>query len=58
MTGVQTCDHPIYLTRLGIKRGRWLRDYVYEFIATFAPPLTREAVKQALDAAPKDPTDL
>ncbi len=46
------------MTRLGIKRGSWLRDYVYEFIATFAPPLTREAVKQALDAAPKDPTDL
>jgi LysR family cys regulon transcriptional activator len=36
------------LTRLGIKRGAWLRSYVYEFIETFAPPLSRKVVEQAL----------
>jgi LysR family cys regulon transcriptional activator len=46
------------MTRLGIRRGSWLRDYVFEFIATFAPPLTREMVKQALAVSPKDRAEL
>lgn len=40
------------MTRLAILRGRWQRDYVYAFITTFAPPLTRERVQQALQATP------
>ena len=40
------------MTRLAIRRGRWQRDYVYGFITTFAPPLTRERVQQALQATP------
>jgi LysR family cys regulon transcriptional activator len=32
-------------TRLGIKRGAWLRGYVYEFIELFAPRLSRELVE-------------
>ncbi|MBL8348734.1 MAG: CysB family HTH-type transcriptional regulator [Burkholderiaceae bacterium] len=40
------------MTRLAILRGRWQRDYVYGFITTFAPPLTRDRVLQALQAAP------
>lgn len=40
------------MTRLAILRGRWQRDYVYAFITTFAPPLTRERVLQALQATP------
>ncbi len=36
------------LTRLAIKRGAFLRGYVYDFIQTFAPPLTRPVVEQAL----------
>lgn len=36
------------LTRLAIKRGAWLRGYVYEFVETFAPPLTRAEVEKAL----------
>ncbi|GAA4408699.1 CysB family HTH-type transcriptional regulator [Quisquiliibacterium transsilvanicum] len=35
-------------TRLAFRRGAFLRDYVYDFIQTFAPPLTREVVQQAL----------
>jgi len=34
------------LTRLAVRRGSYLRDYVYDFIATFAPPLTRSLVQQ------------
>ncbi|XHS76390.1 CysB family HTH-type transcriptional regulator [Burkholderiaceae bacterium UC74_6] len=38
------------LTRLGIKRGAFLRSYVYDFIETFAPPLSPQLVRQALAA--------
>lgn len=38
------------LTRLAIHRGRYLRDYAYAFITTFAPPLTRAWVQRALRA--------
>ena len=37
-------------TRVAIKRGAFLRGYVHDFIQTFAPPLTREVVRQALEA--------
>jgi len=36
------------LTRLALRRGTYLRSYVYEFIALFAPQLTHEAVDAAL----------
>lgn len=36
------------MTRLAIRRGAYLRSYVYDFITTFAPPLTRQSVEQAL----------
>ncbi len=38
----------VNLTRLGLRRGGWLRGYAYRFIETFVPTLTREAVQQAL----------
>ncbi|TAL20336.1 MAG: CysB family HTH-type transcriptional regulator [Aquabacterium sp.] len=38
------------MTRLAIRRGAYLRDYAYEFIRTFASPLNREVVEQALSA--------
>ena len=45
------------MTRLGIRRGAYLRSYVYDFIQTFASPLTRQVVEQALvDHAPIDGT--
>jgi LysR family transcriptional regulator, cys regulon transcriptional activator len=36
------------MTRVAIRRGSFLRGYVYDFIRTFAPPLTRPVVEQAL----------
>jgi LysR family cys regulon transcriptional activator len=38
----------VNLTRLAIRRGTWLRGYVYAFIEAFAPTLTRAAVERAL----------
>lgn len=38
---------PVNVTRLAFRRGAFLRGYVYDFIETFASPLTREVVEQA-----------
>jgi LysR family cys regulon transcriptional activator len=46
------------MTRLAIRRGSWLRDYVYDFITTFAPPLTRALVQRALASQPGEDFDL
>jgi LysR family cys regulon transcriptional activator len=35
-------------TRLGIKRGAYLRRYAYEFIEMFAPQLSRDVVEQSV----------
>ena len=40
------------MTRLALRRGTFLRSYVYDFIRAFASPLTRELVDQSLAAAP------
>jgi len=40
------------MTRLALRRGSFLRSYVYDFIQTFASPLTRELVERSLAAAP------
>lgn len=37
----------INLTRLGLRRGSFLRSYLYDFIRIFAPTLTRDVVDQA-----------
>lgn len=41
------------MTRLAIRRGSFLRGYMYDFIETFASPLTRELVDEALASEPK-----
>jgi LysR family cys regulon transcriptional activator len=46
------------MTRLAIRRGSFLRAYVYEFIRTFASPLTPEVVKQAQLAEPGSAFDI
>jgi len=46
------------MTRLALRRGSYLRDYVYAFIQTFAPPLTRALVERALQSAPGTPVDI
>lgn len=38
----------VNLTRLAIRRGAWLRGYVYAFIEAFAPTLTRSVVEGAM----------
>ena len=40
------------MTRLALRRGAFLRGYAYDFIRTFASPLTRELVDRSLAAAP------
>lgn len=40
------------LTRLGLRRGAYLRGYAFEFIRHFAPPLTRVVVEQVLAQQP------
>jgi LysR family transcriptional regulator, cys regulon transcriptional activator len=45
-------------TRIAIKRGAYLRGYVYDFIATIAAPLTREVVEKALASEPGQPIEL
>ncbi|MBC7954706.1 MAG: CysB family HTH-type transcriptional regulator [Cytophagales bacterium] len=38
----------VNLTRLAVRRGAWLRSYVYAFIESFAPTLTRPVVEGAM----------
>ncbi|WOI44762.1 CysB family HTH-type transcriptional regulator [Acidovorax sp. BLS4] len=40
----------VNLTRLGLRRGSWMRGYAYRFIESFVPTLTREAVEAAMKA--------
>jgi LysR family cys regulon transcriptional activator len=46
------------MTRLAVRRGAYLRAYVYEFIHTFAPTLTRELVERAIASAPGESFDI
>jgi LysR family cys regulon transcriptional activator len=46
------------MTRVGLRRGNYLRDYAYGFIETFAAPLTRGVVSQALAQSPGDAFEL
>jgi len=41
------------VTRIGCRRGTFLRGYMYEFIQDFAPHLTRELVNQAFQSQNK-----
>ena len=43
---------------LAIRRGAWLRDYAYEFIRHFAPPLDRALVQRALAHEPGSSFDI
>ncbi len=45
-------------TRIAIKRGAYLRGYVFDFISTFAAPLTRAVVERALATGPGETFDL
>ena len=43
----------INLTKLAVRRGTYLRGYVYAFVESFAPMLTRSIVEQALSGFEK-----
>ena len=38
----------IHLTKLAVRRGGYLRSYVYAFIESFAPSLSRQLVEKTL----------
>lgn len=42
-----------HTTRVAVKSGVFLRDYVYVLLEMLAPELTRDVVQQAIDKAPK-----
>ncbi len=46
------------MTRLALRRGSYLRNYVYDFIETFASPLNRAVVEQAMAALPNNGFDI
>jgi LysR family cys regulon transcriptional activator len=46
------------MTRLAIRRGSYLRAYVYDFIQSFASPLTPELVNRSLAAEPGSAFDI
>jgi LysR family cys regulon transcriptional activator len=41
----------VNVTRLGLRKGAWLRGYAYSFVELFAPTLTREVVNAAFAGA-------
>jgi len=41
----------VNVTRLGLRRGAWLRGYAYSFVELFAPTLTRDVVNAAFAQA-------
>jgi LysR family cys regulon transcriptional activator len=42
------------VTRIGFRKGTFLRTYMYEFIRLFAPHLTRELVELSLETNSKE----
>lgn len=41
-------------TRVGIRRGAYLRQYAYDFIELFAPALTKATIQQAMESDPEE----
>ena len=48
----------VNLTQLAVRRGSFLRSYVYDFIETFASPLNRATVERALASQPGEPFEV
>jgi len=48
----------VNMTRLAFRRGTFLRSYVYAFIETFAPPLSRKVVEMAARSEVGDQFDI
>jgi len=47
----------VNMTRIAFRRGVFLRGYVYSFIETFAPTLTRLVVEQSMRSTSEDHGD-
>lgn len=45
----------VNITRLGLRRGAWLRGYAYRFIESFVPTLTRDVVEASVREGPVTP---
>ena len=45
------------VTKIGFRRGAFLRSYMYEFIELFAPHLTHEVVDAAIAASTREEFD-
>ena len=45
---------PTSTTKIGFRRGTYLRSYMYDFMALFAPHLTRDVVDQAAEIKSRD----
>ena len=43
------------VTKIGLRRDLFFRDYIYDFIQIFAPALGKERIQQALDKNPAHP---
>ena len=44
----------VNLTKLAVRRGSFLRSYIYDFIETFASPLKRDVVERAMASPPSE----
>ena len=45
------------VTKIGFRKGTFIRGYMYEFIETFAPHLTRDVVEEAISRGSRDEVD-
>ena len=45
-------------TKIGIRRGTFMRTYMYDFVKRMAPHLDRETVEAALAAGPRHEAEL
>lgn len=45
------------VTKIGFRKGTFIRGYMYEFIETFAPHLTREVIEEAVSRGTRDEID-
>lgn len=45
------------ITKIGFRKGTFIRGYMYEFIETFAPHLTREVIEEAISRGTREDID-
>ena len=45
------------ITKIGFRKGTFIRGYMYDFIETFAPHLTRDVIEEAISRPTRDQVD-